>query len=802
MGKSFNLKSLLRFTLNKPRFFLLITLLMSLGLMICFYMSAFIYTITDKPLPFAGGERVVLIGATLDAQYGIFDTLIQDFDEIRASNQSFEQIGAFRGDMVNIVKGPSSYRHSAIYTDLNAFALSAVKPVLGRLMTEQEAAVGATPVTVLSYEFWQTFFNGREDIIEKFIIIDGKDTKIVGVFPSGYHFPWAGDVYLPFRVDSAKVTRESFVTVAGYAQLASGVSLAKANIELQPIMARLAKQYPQTNTGVGIFVDTYAKAVLGKDGQIIVLMMSLIPFFIFMLLSINVGNLLFTKSMERILEVAIRISLGAPRKVVIMQMMLQGTLICLLSSLLALGLTYYFLGLTQVLLIELDPNLFIWQFALDQPTLLAALVILVVAISVTSFLPAWLATRQDFNHILREGTVGKRNRHANKLEQALVTTEIVISLTALTLACVLSLLVYRAANADIGVSAKNLVTAKISMPAASRGNTEQQTKFHYALVQNIKASLGVQDVAVLNSLPGSDSWPQQVIIEGKPTTNGQSRANTKLVIPGAVKALAISLLAGRYFEQQDLQTGHNIMVSKAMVDLHWPNESPIGKRLKITESDSPDQWWTVTGVMSDTVYGQAFSAARLPVVYFTRQKSDIGVMTLAIRSEENVQRAFDHLSAYLARAAPDVVVYQIQSYQSMLDSHTALMFIGSRVFVLFGLVSFVLAAGGIYSFVDKTVQSRSKEIGIRRAIGAGEGDIYRFFFKQRLVQLVVALASGLVLTLLLFWLTIDSQAISVISTLLIFFAVSTVIILMVMVATYIPVTRALKVQPTAVLRYQ
>lgn len=803
MGKSFNLKALLRFTLNKPRFFVLLTLLMSMGLMICFYMSAFIYTVTDKPLGFAGGERVVMIGATLDGQYGVFDTLIQDFAQIRASSQSFDSIGAFRGEMVNVVKGQSSYRHSAIYTDLNAFALSAVKPVLGRLFSGQEANLGATPVTVLSYEFWQTFFNGREDIINQFVVIDGKDTQVVGVFPPGYHFPWAGDVYLPLTLDIARLKRRSFVTVAGYAKLAQGITVAAANAELQPIMADLARQYPQTNTGVGIFVKTYARAMLGKDGQIIVLMMSLIPIFIFMLVSINVGNLLFAKAVERILEVAIRMSLGAPRNIIIMQMMLEGTLICLLSCLLALALTSYALELTQVLLVELDPDLFIWQFSLDQPTLLLSLVILVVAITVTSFLPAWRASGEDFNRILREGTVGKRNRRANKLEQALVTSELIISLFALTLACVLTLSVYRAANIDRGVSAEHLASARISMAQATRGKTQQQTRFHYELMQNIKASPGVQDIAVLNSLPGSDSWPQQVIIEGKPDIGSKVRAHTKLVIPGSVKALGISLLAGRYFEQQDLQTGHNIMVSKAMVDLHWPDQSPLGKRLKIIESDSPEQWLTVTGVMSNTIYGSAFSeTAKLPVLYFTRQKSDIGSMTLAIRSQANAQLAFDNLSAYLARVAPDVAVYQIQSYQSVLDGHSALMFIGSRIFVLFGLVSLVLAGSGIYSFVAKTVQSRSKEIGIRRAIGACDGDIYSLFFKQRLGQLIFALVFGLMLTLCLIWLTINTLAISVLSTVLIFLAMSLVIILMVMVATYIPVKRGLKVTPNALLRYE
>ncbi|WP_037055443.1 ABC transporter permease [Rheinheimera baltica] len=806
MGNTILFRYLIRTLRRKARFFALTTAVMSIGLAICYYMYAFIYAVTDKPLNFEDSDNVVLIGATLNGRLGIFDTLIQDFEVIEQQRKVFDEIGAFRGMMVNLTRENMTYRQSAVYTDANAFSLSKIAPVKGRLFHPEEMLPGAQPVMIISYEFWHSFFGAREDILTQSVQINGELVSVIGIFPEGYAFPWKADVYMPLTLDTARIKREEFISVAGYGKLSEGVSIDDANAALKPIMEELAKTYPGTNAGIGIFVEKYTKAVLGKNANIIVLMMSAILIFILFLISVNVGNLLFSNAYERIYEIAVKMALGAPRNVIIVQVMLEGVLICVLSSLLALGITHVALNETSNAIAALNPNFFVWQFGVDGNVLTMAALLLVIAIVFSSFLPAWRASAEDFNKTLREGTVSKRKKSANKLDGYLVMFEVAISVVALIMASALTLSVYKAVNTNYGVGTDNTLVARLSTPSSAIGSAEQQKKFFYQLVNELEALPQIDKVSMMSELPGGRTWPQQYVVEGKEyhQQEGYPRANIKQVIPGSIEALDIKLKSGRYLNQQDMFNGNNIVVSQSFADKYWPNDVALDQRIRIIESSDPQQQHRIVGVIDDVIYGNPYEdAASLPTVYFANQTTDMQDGTVvALKYNGSMGDVVSLLRDRVKRLAPDVAVYGVSSYEERLASNTALMLIGSRTFILFGLVSFILAASGIYGFVTKMVLGRTREVGIRIALGATDGNIYHLFFRQRLMQLFGALGLGVAISILLMNGIGNSINVEILQAIAIYMVVTIVITLMVIVATFLPVRELLAQQPSQALRYE
>ena len=787
-------------------FNLLTTAIMTLGLVICLYMSSFIYSINDKPLPYIDGDRIALLGTTLQGKREGSVTLVQDLEVIKKRATFFESIGGFQAVGVNLSLDSGTTRESAVFTDPNAFELSQTEAFLGRLFNSNEAISGSSSVAVISYEYWQSFFSGSSEIIGKSVKINGRETEIIGVLPEGHMFPWQANIYKPLIVNLDTLKREDFFAVGAYTKLKEDVSLASANAELKHIMKDLEVQFPKINTGVGAYVETYPKFILGHNADSIILLMYTVFLFILFLFLVNVGNLLTTKVKERAHEIAIRMSIGATRQNIIVQMMLEGLIICLVSLILALFIVSELLNLTNTIAQNLNSDFFIWSFAFGTNTLLVAIGIFLVSVFFTGFIPAWKASNENFHDVLREGTVASRSKAANRIDSSLITAQVTMSITILSVSLLVTIFAFKASNFKYGVDTNNVMTAVMSVPARFGGDTAQELNYFAELADAVTQSPSVNDVAIMAELPGERaSWPTQYAVEGIEYQEKANypRATPRQVTPGALEALDIQLVAGRYFENHDMQDRHNILISESMAKLYWPNESALGKRLRIVESSKPEQWLTVVGVFENLIYGKPYDEANnLPVIFYVNPVWSVNSMTIALKHNGNVRAAIEALQQYVSRTTPEVAIYSISNYQDKLNSGTALLHIGGRIFLLFAIISLILSAIGIYGFVSNTVVQRTKEIAIRRSLGATNRKIFSFFFSQRLWQLSIAAICGVLISLVFVFTVGNLSRISFLVLAVIYVVVIASITLMALLATYIPVQKALRREPNEVLKYE
>lgn len=803
-----DLKYALRLMSKKLAFTVLTTLVMAAGIGLSIYLFSFFHTMVFKELPFKDGDSLVQISSSQNGLKSGGALNLNDVQEIRENLKGLSEFGLYKISSFTVSGRDGARRYSGVSAEPNIFKVTRTEPVLGRTFRQEENNPGSEKVVVIGYDVWQNSYAGSDKALDQIVRINGESHRIIGVMPEGYVFPNNTEMWLPIRESAAQVSRDKASNVFGLAHVNEGASLEEINQQLKLIMQRIEQRYPKTNNGISAYVSSIPMAT-AADGLPVIYTVHIIAILVLILASINVGNLLLSRAIERGKETAIRVALGAPRSRLIAQMLWESIIICSFGGLIGLLILMWGLDVTEVVTatFNVDKPPFWWQFGIDSFTVKLFIFFVLSTIVLTGLLPAWKNSGADFNAVLRDGTRGALGKKAGRLNRFLIISEIFVSMTVLITATVLMVGNFKATKADYGADAENVLTAEVILTGEKYNSPESKTQFARTLQSRLENTSGIGEVMISSALPGTISSTPAMALEGKEYVKdkGYPRANYIVVTPGSLKKLGVELKQGRYFNTSDEGIAKNaVIVTDSFAERHFPDSSPVGKRIRTVEldGDTPN-WLTIVGVVEHTIQGPSYQeSGKTPSVFRPFSQAPRDQITVAMRMKSDKAAVTSSLRKTLASIDAELPAFRIETYTDSFSRHTDPMLFITTIFLLFGVAAIILASTGIYGVMANTINQRTQEIGVKCALGATNERIIKDFLMTGVKQLLWGGIPGLLAGSAMGFAMSTMLGIGSADLVMVVIGLTIVISGTVLLATYLPTKKALEMEPSEALRYE
>ncbi|HEY5550538.1 MAG TPA: ABC transporter permease [Opitutaceae bacterium] len=816
-----HLRFALRQLLKAPGFSATVIIVLALGIGATTAIYSVIHAVLLHPFPYKDGNAILFVGSSrLDQPNSQMPVAYLDYLEWRKQAQTVEQLAFSSGSaaMLTGVAEPVVLRNAAI--SANAWTLLGMQPVLGRIFGEPEDRPGADPVCVLSHATWQNHFSGDSDVLGRSINLDGKLHTVIGVMPASFKF-WAGDVWTPvglqadsdimrsrvMRMDSWVVTRPK-----------RGKTADDVMAELNVVAQQIALQFPESNKDVGVMLRPLAESVSGPlRNPLMILLASVVA--VLLIASANVANLFLARTSARQKEFAVRAALGASRRQLVWQTLVECLPLALLGGVAGLILAAW--GLDALLAIL--PNDAVpaeAQITVNGPVMLFSIALTLGTMLLFALFPALDSSRVVAGRGLQESGRGTASRATSRMRAGLIIAEVSLSLVLLVGAGLLIRSLSRVQSVSVGFDSENLLVVPVQLPEARYGGSEQATTFFENAVDLIATLPAVASVSATNSAPFTNVTGMPLAVEGRTYTdlNQLDGLVYATVTKDYFRTQGLRLVKGRVFDDTDRAgTLPVIVLNEAAVKQFLPEEGdPLGKRVMlgapehlITPGMLPVgfdkfQWATVVGVVQSARYfGQqndAPPAAYIPV----RQSWDYPqmrrFMVILVRTHGNPLDAVPALRSVIKSIDSDLPLGRIATVDMLIGDVLQGTRFNTVLLALFAGVALALAAVGIYGVVAWQVTQRTKEIGVRVALGAGQGAVIALVLGQAmrvvLIGIVLGLAASFALTRLLRSLLYDTSPFDPWT----FAVVGLVLTSVALFACLLPARRATKVDPMVALR--
>ena len=765
-----------------------------------------IFSVVDavllRPLPYAYPERLVFLSEDSQQVPGMSISMA-DFDDWRAMNNVFESMAPYQADSVVLTGKGDAERLQMRNITAGLFPTLGVQPILGRALTPDDDKVGAAPVVLISDSFWSRKFARDPNLIGKTLTLDGEVYTIVGVLPSShFHTSWRqfsvfSSLWRHEDTLGGPKNRDSHPGIYAIALLKPGVTLQQAQAQMRDIAARLAKEYPKSNTGISATADTLLNAIVGDERPGLLVVIAAVGF-VLLIACANVANLMLARATERQKEMAIRTALGASRSRLIRQLLTESMLLGLLGGTLGLMAAYASVGLLTSAASSTLPR--IEDVSIDHRVLLFTLGISLLTAFFFGLIPALQVSRADVHEALKEGGRGTSAGSGRKrVRSVLVVAEIAISVTLLIGAGLMLKSLNRVLHADPGFDPANAVATAFSLPDATYKDDNKKRQFVDQLVAKLAVFPGVQAAGFKNPLMGG--WQDGYRAEGKPMPAPGQGLSTDVarMTPDAFRAMGIRLILGRYFTAYDNEKAPLVcVVDTTLAQTEWPGEDAIGKRITLDESDKP-KWMTVIGVVSHTKNYGVDQPSRVET-YLPYDQWPGGGGNLLIRFVGDASGLASSIRASAHSLDPDVPIGPVRALDGIVSENVAPRRLSVILLTVFAGLALALAAIGIYGVMSYVVTQRSHEIGIRIALGAEKGDVLRLVLGSGMsllgIGVAVGLASAFFLTRLVQSLLFEVKATDATT----FLAIPLLLGVVVLAACYLPARNATRVDPIIALR--
>ena len=792
----------LRVLLKSYGFTIVVILTLALGIGANTAIFSFANGILLRPLPYPQSDRLVVLDETaLKRGIDSMSVSYPNFLDWREQNTVFEDVATYYGTSRFSLTGegePLQIRGTRINQGL--FDLLRVSPQLGRTFTANEDRPEEDAVVILGHDLWQRTFGGDPNIVGKKITISNRARTVIGVMPQGFRFPEVSELWVPLALTTKMFTRTDHGLQA-VARLKDGVSLPQAQSEMNNIAARIEQQNPVTNEGLGVKVMSLHQYLSGdyRDGLLILLG---VVGCVLLVACVNVANLMIARGSARQKEFALRSALGASRWRIVRQLLFESLLLSIVGGVLGFVLSIWAL---RLLLSAIPFQLPFWMnFNLDLRVLGFTAGITLLTGLIFGAAPALQTSRVDLNDTLKEGGRGNTGVRT-RARSLLVVTEIALSLVLLVGAGLMIQSFLRLRRVNIGLDPKNVLTASVVLPQAKYRENDQRAGFFKHLIERMRHLPGVEAASATGTLPLSgNNWGRSLTVEGHQVLSvGQADVIQHTVVtPGYFRTMGIALLAGRDFTDADNKDAPNVtIVDERLARQYWPNESPIGKRVRFGPPEDNEPWHTVIGVVS-TVRHQRVQEDTRQSVYLPHQKIPVTGMTLVARTSSKPTDFAGAIRREVAQLDSDIPVSQIATMEEVVAESIWQPRLYATLFAVFAGGALALALIGIYGVMAFLVQTRTHEIGVRMALGASARDVFNLIvgrgMKLTAVGIVIGIGGAIALTRWMQSLLFNTSTTDPITFVLISFLLS----LAAFLACYIPARRAAKVDPLVALRYE
>ncbi|HEY8993914.1 MAG TPA: ABC transporter permease, partial [Lacunisphaera sp.] len=669
-----------------------------------------------------------------------------DYLEYKTKSRAFEGIEAVDRDE-GIISEPGNppERFAMAKVTPGLFTLIQTPPILGRGFTADDGKPGAEAVVLLGHGVWQNRYGGAPDVVGRAVRINGKPATIIGVMPAGCKFPNNEDFWMPL-VPDPELEKRVHHELQLFALLQPGTALAEAKADLNVIAGRIAAEFPDTNKDRGALVRTFHETYNGDQIKIVFLMMLGAVGFVLLIACANVANMMLSRGLGRTREIAVRAAMGATRWQIVRQLLVESVLLSVIGGLLGLGLSA--LGVHAFDLASRDVGKPYWViFTMDWRAFAYFAALSVLSGVIFGLVPALRASRVDLNAAMKDGTPGGGS-HRGRLTGALVVLQFALTVVLLAGAGLMIRSFFAAQALNPTVRPQSIFTARIQLPEGKADRYEKpetRRQFYEQLLPELRALPGVTEVAATSHFPGLGAAQRDIEIEGRtiPDPKQPPRASMIVQTPNYLAAVGVPILQGRGFNETDGDPGKEaVVVSRAFAAQHWPGESALGKRFRRIEKDKIHEWLTVIGVCADLVQ-EPNEKDTPPLVHVPYRQEPWGWMGLLLRTPSDPAALAAPVRTAVQKIDPDLPLFEVRTLTAALDKSRWFLSVFGTMFAVFALTALLMASVGIYAVVAQTTARRTREIGIRMALGATAAGIARLVLIRGLVQLLIGLVLGL-----------------------------------------------------------
>lgn len=721
---------------------------LALGIGINTTVFTLVNAVLFKPVPIPGGDRILTVAHQNPTKPEEFSGIsYPDFREYQSQNRTFEGLEAARYDQGVVSETnnpPERFRMMRVSTGL--FELLKTPPILGRGFSPDDGKAGAAPVVLIGHGVWQNRYAGVRDIAGRSVKVNGTPATIVGVMPAGFKFPSNEDLWMPLVPDEELEKRTNRpLTLFGLHK--PDVSVAEANADLAVIASRLAAQYPDTNKDLSALVRTFHDTYNGDQIRVVFLMMLGAVGFVLLIACANVANMMLSRAIARSREISVRAAMGASRWQIVRQLLVESVLLSVLGGMLGLGLAAA--GVHAFDLASRDVGKPYWvQFEMDYVVFAYFAAISVLSGIVFGLVPALRASRVDLNSTLKDGTPSGGSARGGRIAAVLVVFQFALTVVLLAGAGMMMRSFFAVQAINPFVRPESVFTARIQLPEA-KGDTYEtplsRLQFYEQLLPRLAALPGVTRVAAATSLPGLGANTRDIEIEGRPNPDPKQLPRASFIVQtnGYLSAIQLPILTGRDFAETDGDPGkESAVVTRAFAAKYWPGESAVGKRFRFVEKDKPVLWMTVIGVSADVVQTPQEKDSP-PLAFISYRQEAWGWMALLVRTSGDPATLATPVRAAVQAINQDLPLFEVRTLPAALDRQRWFLNVFGTMFLVFALAGLLMASVGIYAVVAQSTARRTREIGIRVALGATGSNILRLVLSRGLGQLLIGLGLGL-----------------------------------------------------------
>jgi len=809
-GMAQDFRYALRQLRKSPGFTLVAVLTLALGIGANTTIFSVMNATILKPLSFLDPDRLVLVWQTFGKapdDYNIVSA--PNYWDFQRQNHVFEGMALFdsAGRGYNLSASGASREPeqvSGLRVSASFFSVLGIQPFLGRTFLPEEEVGGKDHEVVLSYGLWQRRYGADRALVGKTIKVDGQDFTVVGVMPREFHWEfWSGhrQLWVPVGYTEGDKVRGSNSFIA-FARLKPGVTVAQARAEMAGLGTRLSQQYPSDDADMSATVVPMSQ--FGTEGlrTTVVALLAAVGF-VLLIACVNIANLLLARGAARQKEFALRQALGAAGSRIARQLLTESLLLALLGGTCGLVLAVWSTTLLPTIVPADVFNIPLRQIdtiPVDRWVLAFTLVVSCLTGILFGMIPALSALRGSVSEPLKEGGRGSTAGRSNRLRHALVASEVALALVVLSGAGLMIESMSRLLGVDPGFNPQNVLVMGMSLPQEDLYNGPPgHPLFCRDLDERVSAIPGIIAVGAVGHLPLRGDAGRSFAVEGKPDPGQGHRpgAHYSVACPNYFKALGVPVLAGREFTHEDtVRAPGVVIVNQTMAQKFWPQENPVGKR--ILEGDS---WLTVVGVVGD-VRHWGLDNGSAPQFFRPYTQAAWPVMSVVVRTTSSPTSFTPAIKKAMGEVEPDRPVSEFETLQNIVQDSLGSRRFPTLLLSAFALLALLLAAVGIIGVVSYSVAQRTREIGIRMALGACAADVLTLMVSGSMTWVAVGVGMGIAgslgLTRLLGTLLYEVKP----SNPMVLGTVSLLLAGIGLLASYIPARRAAKVDPMIALRYE
>lgn len=802
-----DLRFAIRSLVKRPAFTAVALIALALGIGANTAIFSVVNAVLLRPLPYDESDRLVKITSAERRQQGggtYTNISIPDFLDFNHDNSTFESMAALSSVDASTILGrgqPERIKVGRVTEDF--FRVLHMSPRLGRTFTHDEDTTIGARVVILTHGLWQARFGGDREIIGRQINLSARPTTVIGVLPASFkhaEMDPAGEpaAYVPMRINLDDMSRSGrFVRAIG--RLKAAVAVDSAQADLSTIAARLELRYPTENHGVGVHVMPLIESVVGSTRTALTVLLGAVGL-VLLIACANIANLLMANAAVRRHEMAVRIALGAGRRRLIRQLLTESLVLGLLGT--ALGLFVARLGAQALVALNAGSIPRADEVSLNWRVLVFSLGLAWLTSVLFGLVPALQLSNPSVQPSLRAGgRGGDEGRSGHAFRRMLVASEVALSMVLLVGASLLMKSFWRLAHVDPGFRPEQVLSLEVSVPTATYAEGDQ-IPFYRTLYERVAPLPGVRAVGATNILPlGGNYSCDGFQVDERPVPEGQQPcAEARSVSPNYFRAMGIPLIKGRGFSSEDREGRPRVvMINQKMAQQFWPGGDPVGKTMTYTSRGQGDSR-EIVGVVGNVKH---FGLDQESVAEFytpQAQQPSFHTMMLIVRAESDPVMLTDAIRRQVAEIDKDVPLSEIRTLESVKASSVAQPRFRTVLLGLFAAIALLLAVVGVYGVIAYSVSQRTREIGVRMALGAEPGQVVTLLVRQGIVPVLAGIGIGVIGALALSR-AISSLLFGVTATdPLTFLALPVLIAAIAVAASYVPARRATRVSPVAALR--